>query len=289
MLLTALVSCASTAEVEASAAIPDYGNYFAYRGVGVAVPDDWFFARRSRSDSPDTLYRFEDAAGSAYGSIERVRAAIEDPASFLRHVELNALRPADRTVAFHYLSETGSIPVVGARLVSGWELFSAALTLGADDFVLTAAFDTERYRNPWLAFQGLLRTAEAVDATILVRRFPESLAVRFTDHAHDWIGEHDDAVYFNLNGLGGVVRCGVHTRQPTTFFRGDRGTHAVDLDSGGRWTRMSESTAVCVLPLTDGPRPLHLSFVYPSLDGEGPESMPAALIEEMRDEILERG
>ncbi len=289
LALASLVSCASVQEIEPSTGVPTYRNYFAYRGVGVAVPDGWSFARRSGSDSLDTLFRFEDRSGSAYGSVERLRRPIEDPEHFLSHVESNVLAPADRTVAFHYLSGDQRIPVVGAQLVSGWELFSAALRLGAEHFVLTAAVETSRYRDPWLVFQGLLRSVEAEEAGALVRRFPDVPVVRFTEHAHDWIGEHDGAVYFNLNALGGVVRCGVHTSVPTSFFWGDRGTRAVDLQAGGRWTRMNESTAVCVLPLTEGERPLYLSFLYPGAHGEGPESMPTALIEEVRDEILERG
>jgi hypothetical protein len=294
-----LGSCASIEEIGPSAGVPTYRNYFGYRGVGVAVPDGWSFDRRSGSDSLDTLFRFEDPAGSAYGSVERLRQPIEDPELFLRHVESNVLSPAERTVAFHYLAGGRRIPVAGARLVAGWELFSAAMELGEEHVVLTAAFDTSRYRDPWLTFQGLLRSVEAEDAATLVRRFPDAPVVRFTEHAQDWVGEHDGAVYLNLNALGGVVRCGVHTSVPTTFFWGARGTQAVDLRAGGRWTRMNESTAVCVLPLADGEGEsesegegkgrLHLSFLYPCAHGEGPESMPTALIEEVRDEILGRG
>ncbi len=277
MLLIVLVTvvlasaCVSVSEVEREESLPEYENYLGFGGAGVAIPDGWRFRPPFRGDSFETMYRFDDGSGTAYGSVEDQRTEKHNDDDFLTHVNEIVLAPADRRHSFRLMTDSGSLPVVGARLVPGWELYTTSIPLGQKRFLITAAFDTTAYDDPWLLFQSIALSVSSESSDLLVRHFPGTSTIRLSLGRRDWVGEDDGAVYFERDALGGEVRVGVHVDDP-----------------GITWERVDRHSAVAVRAIDVQGEELFLSYTYPCLPEEGQDAVPDELIDEVIHDIVAR-
>ncbi|NBC29802.1 MAG: hypothetical protein GVY29_07405 [Spirochaetes bacterium] len=270
LLVTVLLAsaCAGVPEVEPEESLPEYRNYLGLGGAGVAIPDGWRFRPPFRGDSFETLYRFDDGSGTAYGSLEEQRTEKHNDDDFLSHVDEIVLAPADRRHTFRLMTDSGSLPVVGARLVPGWELYTTSIPLGETRFLITAVFDTTAYDDPWLLFQSIVLSVSSENPDLLVRRFSGSTTIRLSLRKRNWVGEDDGAVYFEREALGGEVRVGVHVADP-----------------GVSWERVDQHSAVAVRAIDVQGEELFLSYTYPCLPEEGQDAVPVELIDEVIHDI----
>lgn len=277
-ILALITSCAGIPEEAPSPDLPRYTNTLALEGIRTAIPDGWFFELPGERRF-DSIYRFRDPDAAAFGSVERIRAAEESNEAVLSFLESIVFAPIERQYSMYYGTEEERLPVAAAQLAPGWEQFAAILPLHDRLYALTVAFDIRSYPDPWPMFQGMMAGMEETEEEITIRRFPGRPEIRVPDVVRQrWAGEERGVTYFKHAARGAFIRYGVHRDDPQGSFPGEREDMRIALDDGAYWTRIADETALAVYPLEGG---LYLSVLYPCLPEEGPESIPAAEIQEV--------